>query len=97
MTQDNQLSFEFKTISGKKVTADFTGGDVTSDGGVLIVRELVNRMGIVDRLADVVSDVRHQSYVRHDAKTLLAQRILQIVCGYEDADDCDALRTDPAF
>jgi hypothetical protein len=97
MNKDNQLSFEFKTISGKKVTADFTGGDVTSDGGVLMVRELVNKMGIVDRLADVISDVRHQSYVRHDTKVLLAQRILQIICGYEDADDCDALRSDPAF
>lgn len=97
MTKDTQLSFEFKTISGKKVTADFSGGDVTSDGGVLIVRELANRMGIVDRLADVISDTRHQSYVHHDTKTLLIQRILQIVCGYEDADDCDALRTDPGF
>ena len=97
MSQDNQLSFEFKTISGKKVTADFTGGDVTSDGGVLIMRELVNRMGIVDRLAEVIPDTRDQRYVRHNFKTLLTQRILQIACGYEDADDCDALRSDPGF
>ena len=97
MTKNNQLSFEFKTISGKKITADFTGGDVTSDGGVLIMRELVNRIGIVDRFADVILDTRDQRYVRHNFKTLLAQRILQIACGYEDADDCDALRTDPGF
>ena len=97
MSQDNQLSFAFKTISGKTVTADFTGGDVTSDGGLLLLRELADRMGIVDRLAAVISDTRHPSYTRHDITTLLSQRILQIACGYEDADDCDDLRTDPGF
>ena len=97
MSQDNQLSFAFKTISGKHVTADFTGGDVTSDGGVLLLRELADRMGIVDRLAAVILDTRHPSYTRHDITTLLSQRILQIACGYEDADDCDDLRADPGF
>lgn len=97
MTQNNQLSLEFKTISGKKITAAFTGGDVTSDGGVLIIRELADRLGIFERLADVIPDTRHPSYTRHDMTTLLSQRILQIACGYEDADDCDMLRTDPGF
>jgi hypothetical protein len=97
MTQNNQLSFEFKTLSGKTLTADFTGGDVTSDGGVLVMHELVNGTGIIDRLMEVIPDTRHPSYVRHDIKALLTQRILQIACGYEDADDCDALRTDPGF
>ena len=97
MSQDTQLSLDFKTISGKHVTADFSGGDVTSDGGLLIVRELIGGMGIIEHLADVIPDARHQSYVRHDIKTLLSQRILQIVCGYEDADDCDDLRVDPGF
>ena len=97
MSQDTQLSFAFKAISGKHVTADFTGGDVTSDGGVLLLRELADRMGIVNRIAEVIPDTRHPSYTRHDITTLLNQRILQIVCGYEDADDCDDLRTDPGF
>lgn len=97
MTQDTQLSFEFKVISGKRVTADFTGGEVTSDGGVLILREIADRMGIAEALSKAIPDNRHQSYVRHDVKTLLIQRILQIACGYEDADDADTLRTDPGF
>ncbi len=97
MTKNNQLSFEFKEISGKKLTAAFTGGDVTSDGGVLIMRELIDRTGIIDRLTDVIRDTRHPSYIRHGFKPLLTQRILQIACGYEDADDCDSLRTDPGF
>ena len=97
MKEDTQLSLRFKMISGKKVTADFTGGDVSSDGGVLALREITDSIGIIDRLAEVITDTRHQSYVLHDNKTLLKQRILQIVCGYEDADDADDLRTDPCF
>ena len=97
MTEDTQLSLRFKMISGKKVTADFTGGDVSSDGGVLALREITDSIGIIDRLAEAITDFRHQSYVLHDNKTLLKQRILQIVCGYEDANDADDLRTDPGF
>lgn len=97
MREDTQLSLRFKMISGKKVTADFTGGDVSSDGGVLALREITDSIGIIDRLAEVITYFRHQSYVLHDNKTLLKQRILQIVCGYEDANDADDLRTDPGF
>jgi hypothetical protein len=97
MNQNNQLSLKFKTISGKKVTADFTGGDVTSDAGVLVLREIADRIGIIEQLADAITDTRHQSYVQHAIKDLLTQRIFQITCGYEDADDADELRTDPGF
>jgi len=97
MTEDTQLSLRFKMISGKKVTADFTGGDVSSDGGVLVLREITDSIGIIDQLAEAITDTRHQSYVLHDNKTLLTQRILQIACGYEDANDADDLRTDPGF
>ncbi len=97
MTQNNQLSLEFKMVSDKRVTADFTGGDVSTDGGVLVLREIADRLGIVDNLARAIKDTRHQSYVRHDSKDLFAQRIYQIACGYEDADDSDELRTDPGF
>jgi len=97
MREDTQLSFEFKTISGKKVTADFSGGEVTTDAGVLILSAVADRIGIFDQLAEAVTDNRHQSYVRHDMKTLLQQRILPICCGYEDGNDADFLRTDPGF
>ena len=97
MRENNQLSLEFKMVSGKRVTADFTGGDVSSDGGVLVLREIADRLGIVDQLSRAIRDSRHQSYVRHDSKHLFAQRVYQIACGYEDADDADDLRTDPGF
>ena len=97
MREDSQLSLEFKMISGKKVTADFTGGDVSYDVGVLALRAIVDKIGIIDQLAEAITDTRHQSYIRHDLTMLLNQRILQIACGYEDADDSDDLRTDPGF
>jgi hypothetical protein len=97
MRQNKQFSFEFKTISGKRVTADFTGGDVTSDAGVLVLKEIANRIGIIEQLTNAITDTRHQSYVRHEIKELLTQRIFQIACGYEDADDADDLRMDPGF
>ena len=97
MEQNTQLSLAFKTISGKRVTADFSGGEVTSDAGVIALREVADRIGIIDQFADAIIDTRHQSYVRHVMKTLLQQRIFQIACGYEDADDADDLRIDPGF
>ncbi len=94
MEQNKQFLLEFKTISGKKVTADFTGGDVTRDVGVLVMRETTNRIGIIEQLAKAIHDERHQSYVKHEIIRLLTQRIFQIICGYEDAND---LRIDPGF
>lgn len=97
MEENKQLSFEFKAISGKRVTADFTGGVVTSDAGVLVMRETANRIGIIEQLAGAVHDERHQSYVKHEINELLTQRIFQIICGYEDANDANDLRIDPGF
>jgi len=59
MRQNTQLSLEFKTISGKKVTADFTGGDVTSDAGVLVLKETADRIGIIEQFTDAITDTRH--------------------------------------
>ena len=97
MEQNKQLSLQFASISGKKVTADFTGGEVTSDVGVLIMRETANKIGIIEKLTQAIHDERHQSYVKHEIIELLKQRIFQIICGYEDANDANDLRIDPGF
>ena len=97
MTQNTQLSFDFKMVSDKRVTVDFTGGNTSSDGEVLVLREIAERLGIFDKLAQAVRDTRHQSYVLHETKDLFAQRTFQIACGYDDADDSDDLRIDPGF
>ena len=97
MEQNKQLSLQFASISGKKVTADFTGGDVTSDFGVLVMREVADKIGIIEQLTQAIHDERHQSYVKHEVIELLMQRIFQIICGYEDANDANDLRIDPGF
>ncbi len=60
MEQNKQLSLQFASISGRKVIADFTGGDVTSDVGVLVMRETANKIGIIEQLTQAIHDERHQ-------------------------------------
>ena len=85
----------FKDISGKKVEADFDGGEVSSDAGLLFLRETEAKHGIIRRMANVLHDRRHKSYITHDLLELFSQRIFQIASGYEDANDSNDLRKDP--
>jgi len=77
--------------------ADFDGGQVTSDAGVLLLREVERRLGLIRRVAKIIRDRRHPGYTRHSIRKMLSQRVFQIACGYEDADDADTLRDDPAL
>lgn len=95
MTKFTKQLILFKDISGKKVEADFDGGEVSSDAGLLFLREVERRRGIIRRIAKVLRDRRHPSYITHQLVELLKQRIFQIISGYEDANDCDDLRSDP--
>ena len=97
MRKDNEMKLDFASISGKKVEATFDGGNLTSDGGVLHLRAVDKAIGLIDRLCGCIADDRHPSYVAHSLSDLLRQRIFQIACGYEDANDCNSLRADPAF
>jgi hypothetical protein len=87
----------FKDISGKKIEADFNGGEVSSDAGLLFLREVERRLGLIRRIAEVLRDRRHPGYVKHQFLQLLKQRVFQIICGYEDGDDSDELRNDPVL
>jgi hypothetical protein len=95
MEENNQMELEFPSVCGKKVVADFEGGVVSSDAGLLLLRETERTVGIINRLTGCISDNRDQRYVYHQIHELMTQRILQIACGYEDADDSDSLRVDP--
>ncbi|MDD3441231.1 MAG: IS1380 family transposase [Kiritimatiellae bacterium] len=87
----------FAPINGKKVSARFDDPAVSSDGGALFLREVDSQIGLSERLANSIADMRRQSHVDHRIVDLLRQRAYQISCGYEDANDCDALRDDPAI
>ena len=95
MSKNTKQIMLFKEISHKKVVADFDGGDVTSDAGLLFLREVEAHIGLIKRMADVLRDRRHSSYVKHNLVQLLTQRVFQIASGYEDANDSDELRNDP--
>ena len=84
-------------IARKKVSAAFDGGRITSDGGVMLLAQAERRLGIADQLARVIPDERDADRVVHLLPDILRARIFAIACGYEDADDLDRLRTDPAF
>src|ERR1700688_4519894 len=97
MTDDNLLPFSFPAVERKKITAAFDGGRLSSDGGVMLLAQADRRLGIAVRLARAIPDGRDPDRVTHLLPDILRARIFAIACGYEDADDLDRLRFDPAF
>ena len=97
MTDDSLLPFCFPAVQHKKIAAAFDGGRISSDGGVMLLAQADRRLGIADRLSRVIPDGRDQERVTHLLPDILRARIFAIACGYEDADDLDRLRTDPAL
>lgn len=84
-------------VGGKEITATFDGGQLSSDGGVLILREIEKRLGIATMLSRHVPDARDPGRIVHTYADMIRARMFAIASGYEDCDDLDALRIDPAF
>jgi hypothetical protein len=84
-------------VGGKSLVARFDGGRLSSDGGVLALREVERRLGIGDRLAGCLDDPRTPEGIRHSLADIIRFRVLMIAAGYEDGNDAAALRHDPAF
>jgi hypothetical protein len=97
MQEITTSQLEFAPLKGKKITGRFDEPRVSSDGGVLYLREVDRQIGLIDRLVAAIQDNRRQTHISHELAELLRQRSYQIGCGYEDADDCDHLRADPAM
>ncbi|UVK49852.1 IS1380 family transposase (plasmid) [Mesorhizobium sp. AR02] len=97
MTENTLLPLSFPAVGRKKITAAFDGGRITSDGGVMLLAAAERRLQLADRLAAVIHDRRDPERVTHAMADILRARIFAIACGYEDANDLDRLRTDPAF
>jgi hypothetical protein len=95
VTQCNRQNLSFASLGRQKITADFRGGRITSDAGGLLLREVDRRIGLIDSLADCLSDSRDPAKITHQLRTLLAQRIFAIGLGYEDLNDHETLRDDP--
>ncbi len=96
-SQKSRQFVNFGKQKGKEIIANFDGGLITSDAGIIWIAELDKKLGITEKFANCFQDHRHPSYVDHSVHQLLAQRVYGIILGYEDINDHDQLRYDPAL
>ena len=97
MTNDSPLSFALPAVSRKKVTAAFDGGRLSSDSGVMLLGLAERRRGLAPNLAALIADPRDPAHITHTVEDVLRARMLAIACGYQDGNDFNFLRSDPAF
>src|SRR5829696_1597032 len=94
-TECNPAYLEFPMLGRRQVLADFDGGDISSDGGALLLRKVEELTGIVHQFAGCFTDHRDPDRIEHTLEHLLAQRVYALALGYEDLNDHDDLRRDP--
>src|SRR5512143_3572562 len=84
-------------VGDKEIVARFDGGRLSSDGGLLVLREIEQRLKVADRLAACIDDPRDPDSIVHSAADIIRFRLLMIAAGYEDGNDATSLRLDPIF
>src|SRR4051794_2151552 len=94
-TECNSAYLDFPMLGSRHVTADFDGGDITSDGGALLLRKTEELTGIIRQFAACFTDHRDPDLIEHPVTDLVAQRVYALALGYEDLNDHDDLRRDP--
>jgi len=92
--EDNQLGFEFPGLGRRKIEANFAGGQVSSVGGVMLLRQVDRWLGFTKQLDSILPDRRNPLLIQHSQESLLRQRIYGLALGYEDLNDHDSLRHD---
>jgi hypothetical protein len=97
VTECSQPPLSFATTKRRRLEADFSGGTITSDAGVLLLREADRQLGLTAALDAAIPDPRNPDFITHPQRTLLAQRLFAIACGYEDLNDHQHLRDDPLW
>ena len=97
MTNCTQESFQFPVLKRRIVEANFQGGDITSDGGVLLLQQVDRRLGLSEAVARTLDDPRRQASIDHNSLSLLRQRVYALALGYEDLNDHETLRLDLAI
>lgn len=95
MTECTASQIEFKGFGTRRVVGAFDGGRITSDGGVLLVREVAVHSGFLQKFASCFTDHRDPDRIEHSVESMISQRVLGLACGYEDLNDHDTLRDDP--
>lgn len=97
MTEATPFLPGLSPVAGKSLTTQLDAGNLTSNGGLLVLREVANRSGVASVVADPLPDPRNQLLVVHSYRAMVTARMMAIAAGYPDADDLDALRHDPAL
>ncbi len=97
MTNRNATQLSFPGCKGRKVEAEFSGGNVTSDGGILLLRQADRYLNLTAEVSRRLSDPRRQASCDHKVLSMLRQRVYGLALGYEDLNDHDFLRTDLAW
>jgi len=95
MSKVNSQPLLFDDLGPRRVVADFSGGDLSSDGGCLLVRQIDRGLGVSRHLSACFHDGRDARYVEHELQSLVAQRVHGMVLGYPDLNDHNHLRLDP--
>ena len=95
MSYSSPTQLCFPPVGGQTLRADFEGGALSSDFGALLLRGIARQIGLTQRRAAAIHDKRHQSYLAHPLRDLLAQRLYPLASGYADANDANHLRHDP--
>src|SRR5262249_8999428 len=97
MTKCNKTSLELPARKGRKVEISFEGGKISSDGGILLLSQVDRKLGLTQKVAKHFPDQRDQSKITHNLLSMLRQRVYGLALGYEDLNDHNELRHDPAF
>ncbi len=97
MTNCTVTKMEFRAVKRRKIEAEFNGGAISSDGGVVLLSTVDQRLDLTKKIAEHMHDPRDPARVQHQLVDLLRQRVYGLACGYEDLNDHDTLRTDIAF
>jgi Transposase DDE domain group 1 len=85
----------FQACGTRNVIAEFNGGTITSDGGLLLLKQVEAKRKIIKQFAACFTDHRDPDKIEHDVEDLVAQRVYGLALGYEDLNDHDLLRRDP--
>jgi len=94
MPKCTQAKIDFGRLGRRVIEADFSGGDLSSDGGLLLLRQVDEHLGLSRAAAAAIPDARDPERIHHGLRDLLAQRLYGLCCGYEDLNDHKALRGD---
>lgn len=97
MTICTTKPIEFTRCHGRKVQANFGGGEITSDGGVMLLQKVDKVINLTDRIASTANDPRNPKKITHSIRDMLRQRVYSLALGYEDLNDHDTLRNDTAI